>query len=212
MIDSFAIATIMKAQLINIGLFSMKMIHGVAFNSRGKHRTGKCGKPYKVYQLWADMIKRCYSDKYHEKNPAYVGCTVCPEWLDFQNFAEWYDRHEYKDMGYQLDKDLLTPKNKIYSPETCCFVPQELNMLIVGSGVMQGEYPTGIYWNKPAKKYLAQVNMNGKLKTIGVFSCPNEAHRAYREVKQAYVKEKAVAWKDKIDPRVFDALMNWTVE
>ena len=83
----------------------------------------------KEYKLWASMLKRSYSEKYKEKFPSYIGITVCEEWHNFQNFAKWvsfnYNPETMKD--WHLDKDLISEGNKIYSPETCCFVPNKLN-------------------------------------------------------------------------------------
>lgn len=35
---------------------------------------------------------------------------------------------------------------------------------------------------------------------------------AYKQAKEAYIKEVANKWKDQIDPRVYEALMIWEVE
>lgn len=45
----------------------------------------------------------------------------------FSNFAEWFDKHHVE--GWELDKDILVSGNRTYSPETCCFVPHEINVL-----------------------------------------------------------------------------------
>ena len=71
----------------------------------------------KEYVAWDAMLQRCYDDKLHKRHPSYKDCTVCEEWLNFQNFAKWFNDNNID--GCQLDKDLLIKGNKIYSPETC---------------------------------------------------------------------------------------------
>ena len=82
-----------------------RSVYGVAFFGHGKHKARcKTGKNTKVYETWIGMIERCYSSRCHVKNPAYKNCTVCDDWLNFQNFADWfYDN--YID-GFELDKDI----------------------------------------------------------------------------------------------------------
>lgn len=65
---------------------------------------------------------------YLPKNkPTYEGCTVCDEWLYFSNFKKWFDENYIE--GFQLDKDIIIRGNKVYSPQTCCFVPKEINII-----------------------------------------------------------------------------------
>ncbi|MGL5646956.1 MAG: hypothetical protein ACRDDY_03815 [Clostridium sp.] len=83
-----------------------------------------------AYLKWYGMLKRCYSSRYHEKNPSYINTTVCEEWLNFQNFAVWYYANVIE--GYDLDKDILQykVKNKVYSPSTCVFIHPKVNNFI----------------------------------------------------------------------------------
>lgn len=77
------------------------------------------------------MIERCYDPKYQDRSPTYIGCSVDNEWLNFQNFAEWLTNHDYYNLGYDLDKDLLTKGSKIYSPLHCSLIPSEINVAII---------------------------------------------------------------------------------
>ena len=77
------------------------------------------------------MLIRCYNKKDLEKNPTYKNTTVCIEWCNFQNFAQWFEKNYIDD--WALDKDILVKGNKVYSPETCCFVPREINEVFKNS-------------------------------------------------------------------------------
>jgi hypothetical protein len=115
---------------IRNGLFKDKMspsMYGIGFIGDGNHKPSKNGKHTKVYARWKDMIARCYDEKLQAKKPTYKGCSVSKEWHNFQNFAEWYHENYPADgKDYQLDKDHLVKGNKVYSPDTCCFLtPQE---------------------------------------------------------------------------------------
>lgn len=189
-----------------------QLTYGVGFDSKRRHVACIGSKHTKPYQTWIDMLKRCYCPKFQRKFPTYIGCTVDERFHDFQDFADWFYRQPYNDIGYQLDKDLLIPNNKVYSPGICCFIPQELNKLLTNRKLARGDYPQGVYYNKPTSKYLAGMKYNGKSKHLGLFECPQEAHQAYKIAKEAYVKEKALEWQDRIDDNVFQALMNWTLD
>lgn len=95
-----------------------------------------------AYVVWCDMLRRCYSEKYHKKKPTYKGCSVCDEWLLFSNFKRWFDEN-YID-GYCLDKDIIVKGNKVYSPDTCCFVPKCINSLLTNRKMHRGLEPIGV--------------------------------------------------------------------
>ena len=87
-------------------------------------------KPTFEYNKWRWMLLRCYDENELKKEPTYVGCQVCDEWLNFQNFAEWINNNKYECNDLELDKDLLVKGNKLYSPNTCCLLPHEINYAI----------------------------------------------------------------------------------
>jgi len=190
----------------------MRLICGKGYNSKGEYKTSKHGKRKTAYAAWYNMILRCYSPKYHKVQPTYIGCSVTNDWLDYQNFAEWYESHEFANLGYELDKDLLVLSNKIYSPKTCCLIPKELNALLLSRGNDRGEHPVGVIFNNKSGRYHAQISLNGKRKHLGSFKTSNEAYQAYKAAKVSHVKERALAWYPRIDKNVFDRLMVWEVE
>ena len=183
--------------------------HGVGFNSKGRYKVKVDGKVTAIYHVWRNMIRRCYDPKTQARRTTYIGCSVDERWHDFQDFADWCHNHKYSNMGYELDKDLLVIENKVYSPEACCFVPQELNVLLNNNSRARGEYPQGVSWDKTDRKYRAQIKTNGKATRLGAFDCPQAAYQVYKTAKEVYVKEKALEWQGRIADDVFQALMNW---
>lgn len=95
-------------------------IFGFGYAGVGRHKQSNGGVSTKAYKTWYDMLRRCYSERFHQRRPSYRGCSVCSEWHNFQNFADWYERNHVE--GYELDKDIKIKGNKTYSPEACMFV------------------------------------------------------------------------------------------
>lgn len=133
------------------------------------------------YTRWKDIFKRCYSDKFHIKRPTYKGCSVCDEWLIFSNFKAWMEAQDWE--GKSIDKDVIKPGNKVYSPENCCFISKELNNLLCDHGAARGEYPVGVSWSEERKKFQSKVMYNGKQIPLGRFTEEKEASNAYVKAK-----------------------------
>ena len=186
-----------------------KLIFGVGVNSRGKYKSRIDGKVTKAHTAWHNMLRRAYCPKAHAKWPTYVGCSVVEEWLEYQNFAEWFENHEYSNCGYQLDKDLLIPGNKVYAPDRCAFVPRQLNTLLSDHGNARGQYAQGVCFHKRIGKFVASVGVNDKYKHLGCFETELEAYNAYKEAKERHVKNTALKWANSIQWEVFKALMLW---
>lgn len=161
-----------------------------------------------AYTYWHSMLQRCYSKRCLDKHPTYIGCRVCDQWLTFSNFKRWFDENHSK--GYHLDKDIIVKGNKVYSPETCCFVPKRINTLIISHHSRRGEYPVGVTY---AKRVYRSRSLGDSKKHL-YFSTPEEAFYAYKERKEQYVKELAEKYfkEGRITERVYHALLNYRVE
>lgn len=192
-------------------------VYGVGFIGVGNF-TAKIGSeihPY--YDAWRGMFRRSYDEKWHAKCPNYIGCEVDSRWHNYQNFCEWAnDQVFFK--GYKLDKDLLVKNNKIYGPDTCVFLPNELNCIIAGHFVEREGMPNGVsrVWSHKSrnKPWVANMSQRGakkavKSKCIGYFTTAEEAGQAYIKEKEKYVKERADFWRDKISPKAYNALQEW---
>lgn len=179
-------------------------VYGVGFLGVGGNYGWFEGKHTKEYDCWQAMLKRCYSEKKQERCPTYRGCSVCKDWHNFQVFASYYETNHKE--GYHLDKDLLFKGNKVYSPETCVFVPQHLNNFITDRVSKRGKYKVGVVFNKGSKSkpYQSQINNNntGKLVYLGCFSTEDEAYEAWLTAKL----QQALEYKpemDDIDERIY---------
>ncbi len=163
-----------------------------------------------AYKYWNGMLRRCYSAKKHKKWPSYEGCSVCTEWHYFSNFKKWFDEN-YVD-GYALDKDIIAKGNRIYSPETCCFVPARINNIILNRKIDRGEYPIGV--TKKWSKYYAHVSIGSKSIRIGAFASVKEAFDAYKDEKERYIRQVATEYfgRGEITKRVYDAMMRYQIE
>lgn len=183
-----------------------KLVYGIGINDADyvvqKSINGKrdvC--PF--YQTWNNMLMRCYSNKYQETRPTYVDCSVCDEWLVFSNFKAWMETKDWK--GKRLDKDILAEGNKIYSPNNCIFVSDQLNKFMNNHGATKGDCPTGCYWSKRDKKYQAQCRnpFTSKVENLGLFTDDQAAHKAWKSRKHEFACEYA---EQQDDSRVANAL------
>ena len=185
-------------------------IYGVGYIGNSKSYIN--GKIIKSYDVWHSMLRRCYYDKYLKDKPTYKECSVCEEWHNYENFKKWYDENYYEidDETMNLDKDILVKGNKIYSPNTCIFVPQKINGLFVKTDALRGDLPIGVC--KKGNKFIAKCNLNGKRSQIGTFDTPIEAFQSYKQFKEQYIKQTAEEYKDKIPSELYDALCSWEVD
>ena len=178
-----------------------------------KYLISEGGVLTKEYMLWKSMLKRCYSDVYKKKNQTYIGCEVSNKFKSYEYFYEWCNKQVgFGVEGFELDKDLLIKGNKVYSENTCVFLPNEINSLLTKRTALRGEYLIGVCWHKKDKAFIAQVNKNkGKQEYLGSFKTEIEAFNAYKQTKENFIKEQANKWKSHIDERAYLALINYEV-
>lgn len=189
-----------------------RLIYGVGVNDWDGDVTLN-GKSIREYELWSAMLKRCFSKDYKEQRPTYNGVTCCQEWLSMRSFIKDVSQMKgYDAEGWQLDKDILVKGNKLYSEETCCFVPLEINSLLVNGRNLRGEWPIGVSFHKRDRRFRAQVATGKERKHLGYFNTAEEAFKAYKVAKEAHIKAVAEKWKDQLDERVYQVLINYTVE
>ncbi len=171
----------------------------------------------RVYMLWNNMLKRCYGQQQQDINPTYVGCTVSDNFRQLPYFQDWchnqigFDHFDENGKPFALDKDILVKGNKVYSEDSCVFVPREMNSLLLTRSRFRGSLPLGVSFLNDRKKYRARCSLGGNNKTIGYYNTEEDAFYAYKQVKERYIKEVAYKWKGTVDNRVYESLMNWEV-
>ena len=169
------------------------------------------GKFISSYSHWIAMLCRCYNTLYKKKIPTYDGCCVCDEWLSFSNFKRWFDEHYVE--GYHLDKDILVQGNKVYSPETCCFVPKYINTFLTSRGKKINSEKKGVRATISGK-FEARLRVNKKDVFIGRYNSEQEAFCAYKLAKKRRIDEVATEAyaKGEITKEVRDALYRWKIK
>lgn len=195
-----------QLQLGNVRNQNAKTVRGIGYFGYGKY---SYSKNRELTCTWRCLIGRvgCIDN--------YEDVTLCEEWLCFQNFAEWYVNQKGYDLGWQIDKDIIVKGNRHYSPETCALVPQNINNLFTKSDNNRGDCPLGVskvVLKCGLVKYITDVHdLNGtrfKFRSDTV----EEAFMLYKTHKEARIKHIAEQYKDQIDDRVYNAMMNWVVE
>jgi hypothetical protein len=152
-------------------------------------RPSLCGVGYGVmrgdsispfHKTWQNMINRCHNPTYNDKYKSYSDCSVIEGWYDFRNFREWCEHtHPYNtEVKFELDKDMRLQGNRVYSPETCMWIPKKLNQYInevkgassvtgvkgvspamrSGEGVTDGVYEVRCADGKGGRVFLGHVN------------------------------------------------------
>lgn len=195
---------------------SNKLVWGIGIKGN-LYQTTENGKKLPVYALWSNMLLR--NTKLHwDKYPSYVGIGCSENFKFYSFFYEWchkqrgFGNKDEKGKTWCLDKDLLVRGNSIYSEDTCAFIPHRINMLVSLCSGNRGEYPIGVSWNKHTSKFVAQAGVGGGEKRyIGCFNTPQEAFQAYKTYKETLIKQVANEYKEQLDCRVYEALMNYEV-
>ena len=184
------------------------------------YKIGYLGKGYYVpsqpyYEIWKQMLRRCYDFKNQEiKHPSYIECSVHESWLNYQNFGKFCIDNKYSKELF-IDKDILLKGNKTYGPDTCCFVNRHLNNLFTKSNVARNGLPIGVILN--GSNFQARcgfVDSNGKKsrKLLGTYITKIEAFKVYKKAKEEYIKEMADKYKSEISEKVYNALYSYVVE
>lgn len=167
----------------------------------------------KIYNSWSNMIERCYSNS--GKFPAYEGCAVSENWLHcskfFSDIVEM-DNYEMLHKGWHLDKDVILKGNKVYSKDTCCIVPNEINSMFNRAAKHRGDLPIGVCFDRSKCKFLATMQVDGKSIFLGYFSNIEDAFIKYKVSKESVIRDKANKLRPLIGERVYNAMLQYKVE
>jgi len=186
-----------------------KLVFGVGFNDR-KYPAVVNGKISKEYALWSSLLKRCYNPNVQKEKPTYIGCSVSENFKSYSYFHDWCQNQTgFGQESFDLDKDFLLREGKIYSEDTCLFLPRELNTLLISRNAARGSLPVGVSARRG--KFRVDCSTNKLSTYIGYFDTPELAFQAYKQAKEDFIKSQAEKWKNFIDPRAYEALMSYEV-
>ena len=195
-----------------------RTVYQIGYLGVGPYKTKENGHSFKSYEVWKKMLQRCYDPYYINQYNTYQYCKVCDEWLNYQNFAQWfYDN--YYEVGNEkmcLDKDILIKGNCIYSPEACVFVPERINELFTKSNSMRGNYPIGVCKHGNKLQVSCSILESGKKfnKVLGNFDINEveEAFLCYKRFKESYIRQIADEYENEIPYNLYLSMYNWIVE
>ena len=184
-----------------------------------KYLSNMNGKQLKEYVAWQSMLKRCFDDEYKKKKPTYKNVTCCEEWLLYENFYNWLHNQENFDKWlngskWEIDKDILVKRNKVYSPDTCCLVPNNVNGLFIGRSNVNKELPIGVVRSQNGLFRAKCSNQITGNEYTSYHSTVEEAFQAYKTHKESLIKQVAELEysKGNITKACYDAMMSYEVE
>ena len=165
-----------------------------------------------AYPTWHSIHRRSYSEVYHASKPTYEDVEVCSEWQIISNYAGWFLENYVE--GFQLDKDLIKPGNRIYCPEFCCFLPNEVNCALQNNRGRNG-LPPGVSIKAESGKYIAQLSMNTDGRRVSKHLLSTDsvqfAAEAYKVAKEEHISKLADKWKDSVSQQAYDSLKAYEV-
>ena len=192
--------------------------YGKGYLGEGKYKVRENGKINPWFKIWHHMLERCYDSKYQERYPTYKGCRVEEYLLNFQHMGKWLEENYYKVPGEVmcLDKDILCKGNKVYSRETCIFVPERINLLFIKRDNARGDNPIGVS-DLPSSNYRVHCNNGyGKQVYLGTYSTKEGAFQVYKQYKESLIKRTIDEYEGIIpEPhysRLKTAMYNYKVE
>ena len=192
--------------------------YGKGYLGEGEYKVKENDKNIDKYKIWYGMLQRCYDPKFHERESTYKGCRVEDYLLNFQHMGKWIEDNYYEVPGerMELDKDILHKRNKIYSRDTCIFVPERINNLFTKRDNSRGDCPIGVT-PRESGNYEARCR-DGYDKNIhlGTYSTKEEAFRVYKQYKEKVIKETIDSYEGIIPEPYYSklktAMYNYKVE
>lgn len=209
-LDEFGYVTVAQASHIRRGNVKnpfARSVHGVGYIGEGKYKVSRGRMACEAYIVWQSMLGRCYNPSNLNLAKHYAGCTVQAEWHNFQKFAEWYSK-QWKEEGWQIDKDLKVRYNRVYSKDNCLLLPSRINGLIIRHA-LKGELPTGVQLK--GGRYYARVGTLDVRVSLGGFDTPEDAYEAYLKAKYEYIKILVVGKYSYLPESIKKYLLDWRV-
>jgi hypothetical protein len=147
-----------------------------------------------AFKIWQTMIYKCCSKAIPKS--IRVGSVVDDSFKDFSKFYAWFQKqpcHEFPSV--YLSHDLLFPENKVYTPNACVLLPKEVHDTLRDADfkwqTVEAMQPTN-----PGPVPMVQIGEMAKI------------NRTALEVK---VRHMALKYRNSLDSRAYNALMNYKV-
>lgn len=163
----------------------------------------KTEKSHKYENMKTRVMRECY----HRYNPAYIGTEIWDGWLGKEGrkrFYQWVDDHYYviDEETIELDKDLLKIGNRIYSPETCLFLPKSVNSTLSACyRQVEEELPMGVRYGIGG----GYCPITGS----GTYATPEEAYEVNVGRVKAKLEVLAEVYYGRVPMEVYNAMLNW---
>lgn len=193
-------------------------VYGVGIIGTKYPRSVNC-RNIKEYETWRHILRRCYDSELKGRQPTYNNVSCCEEWLSYENFYEWLHKQPNFDKWYEgkrwaVDKDIFTKRNKVYSPENCCLVPQNVNCLFLKREAERGKYPIGVRYTKDGFLAVCRNPFLDSAEELGCYSTPEKAFQVYKVYKEDIIKQVAqIEYESSnITEECYESMMKYEVE
>ena len=138
------------------------------------------GKGTRLYGIWKDMKKRCYSNNKNSrcyKDYRSRGIKVCKEWKDdFTNFRKWSLENGYKE-NLTIDR---IKNDKDYTPTNCRWTTYNIQARNTRRLMITNKTGyRGVSYSIKNRKFKAQITVNKHVKHLGFFNTKEEAAEVY---------------------------------
>lgn len=175
-----------------------KLVQGIGIVGDGEYRPSMNGSKTKAYNSWVSILRTVKDGK----------ATISEYWLNYQNFARWYERQPRED-GWKLSNSFLSRDNH-YSEDSCAFVPTEIQQQFALRKNDRGDIPIGL--RKIGERYGVRLTVEGKMKSYGTHDTVEDAFSEYKTLKENHVKSLANKYKDSLSERAYVSLLRWEVD
>lgn len=174
--------------------------------------TNRYKDDFNIYKKWMNMLQRVYENG-GEK--CYEGVEVSDELKNYSNFYEIVSNMVGAgEDGWHLDKDILSfdisLETPVYSKETICFVPAQINQIMTYRREKETNLPVGVECT--GLKFSARARYSGEREYVSGFDTPEEAFLCYKEIKEGQIKDVATKFRCSIDNKVYCALMRHEIK
>ena len=178
----------------------MKLVCGIGVNKKNRPSVGT-----RAYRVWTKILQECANPDTKLK----VG-----DFKSYTKFYDWYESQIGSDADYRITEGLIDKKNKKFSSDKCVLVPLEISYFLRKSKKSRGKLPIGVDKLPSGKgfRYIARASFENSRKSLGTRSTPQEAFELYKAAKEAEARRLAEKYRDQIDPRAYEALLNYKVE